>query len=608
MSTETKSRLLRPMVSAATAVAAVGLALATGSLPGGPDGIDQSAASSNYRDADFYGINAGAPNTIFNQDVSSPAVMEIVAGDFRVSARVRVDETSAGNASAGIAFLNDKMDTSYALNLYPNEDRWKLTGPAGLAVAEGLLPETSGVGDWHSLSMTRNGEIVIISVDGLEAERAAGLIGDEVVGGIGLRLRNCGASFDDVSAVSEGMASGFRDDFSDSEQAWGGTHQQVWHHDSDGDNGIYTGSVMLSREELMSPDFSPDFSRMFDLLEESGASQIRTFFFWRNMQPQDSDSYYWQYTDAMVIAAHDHGMQVLANVLNAPRWAVAPDDRREHDSFAFPLADMDDLDSFIEAVVERYRPGGQLAGEMGWDDGYGVTYYEIGPEFNAGRLVASGPLQFTGWMGSLDEYVDYLKTGRDAVKAACPDCIVLSGGVTDDVVPNYQTQTDATGARQPVWQGVEDLYAAIQARHPGDRDAPDRYFDILNIHTYQWYALTSSGQKPDSFREYRFPDARWYNDRINKVTDVMQHYGDNDKRVWITEVSYASEDNGDPERGYLSETQQADALEMVYGETGRYPQVEKVFWWNTIDGRSYTGLLRKDLTPKPSYVSYSELT
>lgn len=139
-------------------------------------------------------------------------------------------------------------------------------------------------------------------------------------------------------------------------------------------------------------------------------------------------------------------------------------------------------------------------------------------------------------------------------------------------------------------------------------DASDRYFDVVNIHTYQWYGFTITGQSPDSFRSYQFPDNHWYNDRIGKVSDVMREYGDADKKIWITEVSYASEDNGDPGRGYLTEEHQAEALEMVYGEVGRYEQVERVFWWSCVDGRTYTGLLRHDVSAKPAFEVYTRLT
>jgi hypothetical protein len=234
----------------------------------------------------------------------------------------------------------------------------------------------------------------------------------------------------------------------------------------------------------------------------------------------------------------------------------------------------------------------------------------LGHEFNIGRIYRTdGQIFFSGWIGSLEQYVDYLKVGRDAVKAGCPECLVLNGAVADDMPPAYATsRVDPSGWRQYLWQGVEDLYDEIQKRHPGEKDAADRYFDILNIHTYEWFMLSAGGQLPDLYRPYSFPDPLWYRDRLTNVMEVMKRYGDDDKKVWLTETSFASGDSGDAFGGYLSEAGQAEALQMVYEESSQFPQLEKVFWWYAYDTNNKVGLIRRDLSVKPSYDVYSRLT
>lgn len=461
---------------------------------------------------------------------------------------------------------------------------------------------------WYVLRVKVSDGIIRLYIDGVEKTPTEGIPANIDSGGIALRVRSSDALFDDFSVQQDGSGFAVGDDFSGGSDNWNTGTGSLWTVVGKGDEAAYRGNVLVGASALMSKQVSPEFSDYFDMMEKSGAGYIRIFFSWRDLQPQDADHYYWDYMDAMMIAAHDRGIDVLANVLDTPSWAVAAVNRSQYDAYAFPPEQNDDLERFVQAVVARYGPGGELSRQQGWDDGYGITAYEIGPEYNVGRIEASGPMQFTGWMGDLDQYVDYLKAGHDGVKALCSQCLVLSGGAADNVSPEYQAQTDPSGTRQYLWQGVEDLYRAIQSRHPDDPDAADRYFDVLNIHTYQWFTFSNAGRSPDSFRNYSFPDAYWYRDRINNVIGVMERYGDADKKIWLTEVAYASEDNGDPNRGYLPESGQSGALKMIYRESGRFPQVERVFWWSGVDGCTYSGLLRRDLSPKPAFRMFTVLS
>ena len=58
-------------------------------------------------------------------------------------------------------------------------------------------------------------------------------------------------------------------------------------------------------------------------------------------------------------------------------------------------------------LVNRYKPGGELARQQGWQDGWGIRHWELWNE-------ADSP-QF--WTGSLQDYAQLVKVGYLAVKA-----------------------------------------------------------------------------------------------------------------------------------------------------------------------------------------------
>ncbi|MHB8792506.1 MAG: hypothetical protein ACYC6O_04100 [Thermoleophilia bacterium] len=595
------------------------------------DGVLRPARQPVLRDPGFYGVNIGSSDMLHG-DVSWRRELEGLSGDLTFTAEVSMEATGAGSAGAGLILgwdgttIWDGSPRAVAFEIFPNEGRWKLYDVASRHIyADGYDGEVLGAGSWHELAVSIDNGLARVYLDGLEKTVAGGVPLPLATGTAGLRVHDGTAYFDDVVLRDGVGVLEFSDDFEAGAEVesgaempersglWSAGQPRVWSHErpaippGEQPRAVYSASTLLGRESLMDPELSPRLEPHFDLLEEAGASDVRIFINWNDVQSEGPDSYFWDYTDAMVIKAREHHLQVLPGLLFAPSWAIPEQARSDDAAAAVPPSDNTDFARFVDAAVRRYMPGGALSREQGWDDGYGVTAWELGHEYNAGRIAPMGRTLFASWLGSLDQFLDYLMAGHDAVKSACPDCLVTNGGATDNLLPYYPSRLDPSGRRQYLWQGVEDLYERIQQRHPTDPRAADRYFDILSIHAYQWYLYTENGQEPDSYGVYAFPDPRWYQDRLGNVTAVMKRYGYGDREIWVTEAAYASADNGDPYRGNLDEAGQAAALEMVYRECAKFPQVSKVYWWYGYDVRTYSGLIRGDLSPKPSYLSYAWL-
>jgi hypothetical protein len=111
---------------------------------------------------------------------------------------------------------------------------------------------------------------------------------------------------------------------------------------------------------------------------------------------------------------------------------------------------------FVEAAVNRYKPGGLLAKSNGWPEGVGVTVWEMWNEPD---------LSFF-WDASLQDYARLLKVGYLAAKHADPQAQVMFAGLA-------------------MWQ-QPDYYDLVLDVFDNDPIAADHGFfhDIMAVHNY----------------------------------------------------------------------------------------------------------------------------
>jgi hypothetical protein len=125
---------------------------------------------------------------------------------------------------------------------------------------------------------------------------------------------------------------------------------------------------------------------------------------------------------------------------------------------------------FVNAVVARYRPSGELAKAKGWRPDVGVRAWQMGNEPN-----------LTGfWRGTPAEYARLLEVGTLVVKRLDPGATVVHAGIADD-------------ANAADWYGrFADALAARAAASP----LPKRfgyYFDAAAWHWYRAPGLLATG-------------------------------------------------------------------------------------------------------------------
>jgi len=113
---------------------------------------------------------------------------------------------------------------------------------------------------------------------------------------------------------------------------------------------------------------------------------------------------------------------------------------------------------FVQAAVERYRPGGELAATEGWRKGEGIRVWEIWNE----------PDHKPFWSGSIGDYARLLKTAYLVIKQVDPELQVMFGGLLYPTQDNWLARVLAIFENDPF------------------REANNWYMDAVAVHNYSY--------------------------------------------------------------------------------------------------------------------------
>ena len=101
------------------------------------------------------------------------------------------------------------------------------------------------------------------------------------------------------------------------------------------------------------------------------------------------------------------------------------------------------------------------------------------------------------------------------------------------------------------------------------------------------------------------PRGGWSTGQLESVIRVMRHYGDGDKKIWITECGWAVAHHP----GKRTLRQQAAWAPWIWGVWLKYPQVERVFFYQLRDHvpKECFGWFENDFTPRPVVKRWKQL-
>ncbi|MDP3770205.1 MAG: glycosyl hydrolase [bacterium] len=298
------------------------------------------------------------------------------------------------------------------------------------------------------------------------------------------------------------------------------------------------------------PDQLDRTGKILSNLDDLGIKLIRFDFFWSAIEPQPGQ-FDWTYYDAVVSYLHDKKINILPVLYGAPQWAGQPGCNPILQPVCTPRDHLPEYARFAARVVERYKPGGILAKQKGWTDGYGISHWQIWNEPNGRWSWYPQP--------NVSEYVRMLSLTNVEIRKVDPSAIIMYGGFTPEI-----------GGRDGFDVFLEGMY----------QRGAKACFDTLSLHPY-------SGDDSPSVAFKKFTPV---------IKNIAARYGDTSKPLWFTEFG-GWNTNNDP----LREKIMADYVEEAYRVFRDYAST--VTFAGFIDNAptESNGLLRYDFTKRLAF-------
>jgi hypothetical protein len=296
-------------------------------------------------------------------------------------------------------------------------------------------------------------------------------------------------------------------------------------------------------------------------IQELGVGIIRVPLQWQLVKIRPGE-YDWSAIDRLVKAAQTKQIDVLFTIRTTFREETKKIKLTRSTSLKTPSAvNMEHWVHFVETLANRYR-------------GQGINY-EIENEVN-GEVF---------WKGTLEEYLELLKSGYDVIKKADPQAKVLSSAMGCGIVRIFQSEL----VRQEAWKWHDSWLQPILST---------KKFDVVNVHNYYFPSdIVANGL---TFRSY-----------LEHIHELMKRSGLGDRPIWITEIGYVSSpadasgrmDNGSYEK-------QAKWLTEAYQQAFELG-VERIYWLLLRDRKEpyfgSMGLADAKGNPRPAWNALHQL-
>lgn len=341
---------------------------------------------------------------------------------------------------------------------------------------------------------------------------------------------------------------------------------------------------------LVANDFRHDLTvfgmQMRFVTEEEGLTQalgagvtwVRAYpFAWDQIEPVRTTppTYDWRVVNETSLAnAGANGFEYIGSVHYAPEWA------QQFPGVACGPIRQDALAGFAEylqALVRRYSQAP-----------YFVRYWELWNEPDVDHSLVNPHSVYGCWGDQSDEYygggyfAEMLKVAYPAIKAADPHAEVLVGGLLLDCDPrNPPPGNDCASSK--FLEGIL-------------RNGGGPYFDLVAFHAYSYGAADT----PGAMGNPNWPGSvTAIPEKVSFLQEVLQQYGFGNKRLMNTEAALLCIERTDA----CLETQ-AMHIPRAYAEALALGLKAEVYYELAEGGWKNTGLLLRDLTPKPPAYPY----
>ncbi len=281
-------------------------------------------------------------------------------------------------------------------------------------------------------------------------------------------------------------------------------------------------------------------------------SHVKQIFAWDDIQPHRGE---WKFerADEIVNELDRRGLKLIARLSDAPDWAhPSIKGTKEHEFIDAPPDNLDDWATFCGKVAERYK--GRIAG------------YQIWNEPNLAREWGNRPPDAAG-------YVGLLKTCSQAIKAADPQAVIISAGLSSTGTYNESVQPDDMYL-QAMYDARFQQYVNVVGVHAPGYSEPEESPDD---------AVKRGGQRFFTFRH------------VEDLRKIMVANGDAAHQVAILEFGWTTDPGIHPAYSWFAVTEEKQADYMV-----RAYQYAAEHW------RPWVGLMSAIYIADPSWTEQRE--
>ena len=281
------------------------------------------------------------------------------------------------------------------------------------------------------------------------------------------------------------------------------------------------------------------------LIRQAGAASIRDELGWRGIEKEKGVLKVPEEWDTFVRRAASSGIQPML-ILDYGNPFYDKGDK--------PVSDeaLEGFARYSEFIVRHFKGV--------------VRHYEVWNEYDI-KIGGTSP-------GSAENYTKLLEKVYPRIKKIDPSIIVYGGAMTPTGVNNG-------------W--LEKMLAGGALRN----------MDVVSIHTYN-YGRPGRERTPEAWAEW-----------MQKVQDLIAKYNDGKQAaLYVTEMGWPTQLD---KRG-TTPRQSADYLARMYLLSRTMPFMKGIWWydfqddgWRATYNEANFGMVRPDLTPKPSYFALSSI-
>lgn len=328
-----------------------------------------------------------------------------------------------------------------------------------------------------------------------------------------------------------------------------------------------------------------DRARVLQLAQNGGFEWVRQQVPWKDTEKADR-TFAFDELDQVIESVYAKQLKLLLSVAKSPDFLTG----RKGDN-GLPK-DPKDFGRFVEELATRYK--GKIQAIEVWNE------QNLAVE-NGGRVVAE----------DAGRYVELLKEAYTRIKAVDPSIVVIAGALSSTGVTRPDTAVDDLTYLQNMYayrNGEIKNFMDAQGFHPAS---------ALNPPEKLWPDDPGPGcqSNPKLWCDSR----THYFRHIEDVRNIMEQSGLANKKIWITEMGWATQNNtpGYEYGNSVSLQQQADYLERALARiVFQYNDwVGAVFIWNLnfavlwgqqgnpLHEQAAFGLLNPDWSPRPSFTA-----